>query len=84
MDAVVILTPVMLHRDHAVIAAQMGKHILLEKPMAHTSGECQEIIEACKTRRSMPAGWLQQEVHPAEQGCVVDLEPYLSHKTNAS
>ena len=47
VDGVVILSPVMAHRDHAVACARAGKHILLEKPMARTVAECDEIIQAC-------------------------------------
>ncbi len=46
--AVGIATPDFLHRDIAVAAAQAGKHILLEKPMATTVEECLEIKEAAQ------------------------------------
>jgi myo-inositol 2-dehydrogenase/D-chiro-inositol 1-dehydrogenase/scyllo-inositol 2-dehydrogenase (NAD+) len=42
-DAVVIVTPTFLHRDIACFAASHGKHVFLEKPMALTISECQEI-----------------------------------------
>jgi predicted dehydrogenase len=45
-DAVVITTPTPTHRDLAVLAAEHGKHIFLEKPMALTLVECDEIIAA--------------------------------------
>ncbi|MDH5734240.1 MAG: Gfo/Idh/MocA family oxidoreductase [Candidatus Bathyarchaeota archaeon] len=48
IEAVSICTPNFLHRKHAVAAASAGKHILLEKPMAPTLKECDEIISACK------------------------------------
>lgn len=43
-DAVVITTPTPTHRDLAVLAAEHGKHIFLEKPMALTLEECDDII----------------------------------------
>ena len=46
VDAVVIVSPTFLHRDIAVAAAQNGKHIFLEKPMAITVEECREINAA--------------------------------------
>jgi len=46
IDAVSIVTPDFLHRDIAVAAAEAGKHILLEKPMATSVKECEEIIAA--------------------------------------
>jgi predicted dehydrogenase len=45
-DAVVIVTPTFLHREIACQAAKYGKHIFLEKPMAVTVAECQEINKA--------------------------------------
>ncbi len=47
VDAVYIATPTQLHRDHAVAAARGGKHVLCEKPLARTVGECEEILAAC-------------------------------------
>lgn len=45
-DAVVITTPTPTHRDLAVLAAENGKHVFLEKPMALTLAECDDIIAA--------------------------------------
>jgi len=45
-DAVVITTPTFTHKHLAVMAAEAGKHVLLEKPMALTLLECDEIISA--------------------------------------
>ncbi len=45
-DAVVITTPTPTHRDLAVLAAENGKHVFLEKPMALTLAECDDIITA--------------------------------------
>lgn len=46
VDAVVIATPHHLHRETTVQAAQAGKHILLEKPMADSLEECRIIAQA--------------------------------------
>lgn len=45
-EAVVITTPTFTHSNLAVMAAEAGKHVFLEKPMAITLNECDEIIEA--------------------------------------
>jgi len=45
-DAVIITTPTFTHRDLAVMAGDCGKHVFLEKPMAMTLAECDEIIVA--------------------------------------
>ncbi|HTN61572.1 MAG TPA: Gfo/Idh/MocA family oxidoreductase [Devosia sp.] len=46
VDAVVIATPHHLHEEIAIGAAQAGKHILLEKPMAPTTRACDAINAA--------------------------------------
>ncbi len=46
-DAVVITTPTFTHTELAVLAAENGKHVFLEKPMAMDLGECDRIISAC-------------------------------------
>jgi phthalate 4,5-cis-dihydrodiol dehydrogenase len=46
VDAVYIATPHQFHRDHAVLAAKHGKHMIVEKPMALTLAECDDIIAA--------------------------------------
>lgn len=46
VDVVVIATPHHLHTDIAVAAAEAGKHILLEKPMAPNPVECYQILQA--------------------------------------
>jgi len=46
IDAVVIATPDFTHAALAVAAAEAGKAILLQKPMARSAGECLRILEA--------------------------------------
>jgi predicted dehydrogenase len=48
-DAVVITTPTFTHTHLAVTAAQAGKHVLLEKPMAMSLEECDRIIQAAQS-----------------------------------
>lgn len=48
VNAVYIATPPYLHCEHTIRAAQAGKHILCEKPMALTVEECQRMIDACR------------------------------------
>lgn len=44
VDAMYLCTPHHLHVEHAAMSASAGKHILVEKPMARTMEEAQEII----------------------------------------
>jgi predicted dehydrogenase len=45
LDAVVIVTPVQHHYSLAKASLLAGKHTFIEKPMASSSAECEELIE---------------------------------------
>ncbi len=47
INAIYIATPPHLHCEQTIRAAQAGKHILCEKPMAMSVSECQQMIDAC-------------------------------------
>ncbi|MSU73417.1 MAG: Gfo/Idh/MocA family oxidoreductase [Opitutus sp.] len=47
VDAVIIATPEMRHGEQTLLAAAAGKHVLVEKPMAPTVAECDDMIAAC-------------------------------------
>jgi phthalate 4,5-cis-dihydrodiol dehydrogenase len=46
VDAVYILTPSRLHAEHAIIAAEHGKQVLLDKPMALTIEDAERVVRA--------------------------------------
>jgi len=48
VDAVEILTPTYLHHDHVVAAAQAGKHISCQKPMANSVAEARDMAAAVR------------------------------------
>jgi predicted dehydrogenase len=48
LDAVIIATPDKLHCQQAVAAAEAGKHVLLEKPIATNLEDAQAIVDACE------------------------------------
>ena len=50
IDAVYIATPVHLHAEQAIAAAEAGKHVLCEKPMAMNVRECEQMIAVCRAR----------------------------------
>ncbi|MDB6146455.1 MAG: Oxidoreductase [Spartobacteria bacterium] len=45
LDAIVIATPVKYHHSLAKAALLAGKHTFIEKPMASSSAECEELID---------------------------------------
>ena len=47
VEAVHVCTPHALHADQVVAAAEAGKHVLVEKPMALTLADCDRMIDAC-------------------------------------
>lgn len=64
VDAVVISTPNHLHRDHAVAALEAGKHVLLQKPMARTTEECDAILAARERSGVMLGVYMNLLDHP--------------------
>jgi glucose-fructose oxidoreductase len=48
ISVVHVVTPNSLHAAHTIAAAQAGKHVVVEKPMATTSADCERMIAACK------------------------------------
>ena len=45
IDAVVVVTPVTTHREIAEQALRAGKHVFVEKPMAHTAADAWALVE---------------------------------------
>ena len=64
VNAVYVATPPDSHREYVVRVAQAGKPVYVEKPMARTAPECDDMISACEEagvglyvayyRRAMP------------------------------
>jgi phthalate 4,5-cis-dihydrodiol dehydrogenase len=46
VDVVWVATPNHLHCRHVVMAAEHGKHVVCEKPMALSVAECEQMVEA--------------------------------------
>ena len=48
IEIVYVATPHQHHAQHAILAAQYGKHVLVEKPMALTLADCASMIAAAQ------------------------------------
>lgn len=48
VEAVYIATPVHVHLSQIAAAADAGKHVLVEKPIARTVAEAEEAVAACR------------------------------------
>jgi len=49
VDAVIVCLPNSMHAEYTIRAAKAGKHVFCEKPMAISSAECAQMIDACNT-----------------------------------
>jgi predicted dehydrogenase len=51
IDIVYVVLPNSMHAEFSIRAAEAGKHVICEKPMATTTEDCRKIIDACKKAR---------------------------------
>jgi predicted dehydrogenase len=81
VELVDLCVPTPLHPEQAIAALKTGKHVLCEKPLALTSAQAREIVQAAKGARGyfMPAmcmrfwpgwSWLKQVVAEQKYGKV--------------
>lgn len=55
LDVIVVCTPVYLHKVIVESALERHKHVLVEKPLAMNSVECQAILERLQDQKTMVA-----------------------------
>lgn len=48
IDLVYVVLPNAMHKEFVIRAAKAGKHVIVEKPMAVTARDCEEMIAACE------------------------------------
>ena len=72
VDAVIIGSETCYHGDHVVAAAEAGKHILLQKPMALTLSECDRMLEATRRAGVRFSLAFQMRCDPANQ-CIKEI-----------
>ena len=51
IDVVYVVLPPSMHAEYSIRAAQAGKHVWCEKPMAMTASECRAMIDACSKNK---------------------------------
>lgn len=90
VDAVLIATPNAQHRDVAIVAAAAGKHVLVDKPIACTTAEADEMIAAAaahavvvvpfqNTRFMAPFVAAHDAVHRGMVGDLTGLRAAFGH-----
>ena len=84
VEAVYVASPHSGHREHAVLALEAGKHVLIEKALARNGSEVDAIFEAAArggvfameamwTRHLPHIAWLHQRIAEGAIGDIVTL-----------
>jgi len=61
IQAIYVVTPNVLHREHVLLSAAAGKHVLCEKPMAGDAHDAQDMVDACaKANRKLMIAYRMQ------------------------
>ncbi len=92
VDAVYVSSPTYLHCEHVRAAAERGKHVFCEKPMALSPEECREMTAACERAGVhlevcfVLRGWpvyhqVKAVVDSGRLGQVVELRAHLTKWT---
>ncbi len=67
VDAVIVASPHPQHREHTLEALRAGAHVLIEKPMALTSADCDAMIDAAKYGNRKLSVISQRRWYPSAQ-----------------
>jgi predicted dehydrogenase len=89
VEAIINTTPNIAHRETTCMAALAGKHVFLEKPIANTVHEGQEIARQCEKagvvlsvgyqrRRESHFRWIKAEIDAGRFGRLVQAEGNIS------
>jgi predicted dehydrogenase len=89
IEAIVNTTPNDVHLETTRAAAQAGKHVFLDKPIANTIAEAHAITEACRKagvvlalgyqrRRESQFRWIKRQIDEGALGKLVNAEANIS------
>jgi predicted dehydrogenase len=92
VDAAVVATPNALHAPQSVALLRAGKHVIVEKPMATSVAECDEMIDASRASGALlmvAHCWrfrdevlaMRERIASGELGEVVKTRGYGAHAT---
>jgi len=87
VEAIINTTPNSVHRETTVAAAEAGKHVFLDKPIANTVADAKALTQACRKakvvlalgyqrRRESQFRWVKR--HIGEFGKLVNAEANIS------
>ncbi len=89
IDAIINTTPNSVHKETTIAAAQAGKHVFLDKPIANTVADGRALTEACRKagvvlgmgyqrRREGQFRWIKQQIDAGIFGKLVNAESNIS------
>jgi predicted dehydrogenase len=89
IEAIINTTPNSVHLETTRMAAEAGKHVFLDKPIANTVAEGNEIARICEDagvvlalgyqrRRESHFRWIRQEIEAGRFGKLVQAEANIS------
>ena len=67
VDVVDICLPNYLHHEACLKAAGANKHVIIEKPLALTLEQADEMIEACRSRGLKPVSYTHLDVYKRQK-----------------
>ena len=70
IDIVYIVLPNGLHKKYSILAAEAGKHVWCEKPMAISVRECEEMISSCKKNKVQLSIGYRMQHEPVTQKII--------------
>lgn len=89
IEAIVNTTPNNVHRETTVAAAQAGKHVFLDKPIANTVADARALTAACRKagvvlalgyqrRKESHFRWVRKQIDEGVFGKLVNAEANIS------
>ena len=70
IEVIYIVLPNGMHKEFTIRAARAGKHVLCEKPMANSSQDCKEMIQACEEHDRRLAIGYRCQFEPHHRECI--------------
>ncbi|MCC5845367.1 MAG: Gfo/Idh/MocA family oxidoreductase [Verrucomicrobia bacterium] len=74
INAVYVATPPGVHAEQAIAAAEAGKAVLVEKPMAMNAAECARMVAACRANGVMLGVAYYRRGYPSVQRALALIE----------
>lgn len=89
IQGIINTTPNNIHLETTRQAAEAGKHVFLDKPIANTVGEGMQIAKICRDagvklsigfqrRREIQFRWVQEKIKAGDFGIIVQAEANIS------